>query len=79
MRSALVATLRSGHIAGVGLDVFATEPLPASHSLTAFDNVLLTPHVACNTPEATVKLLDIASDNVAQYAGGSPINVLNPR
>ena len=75
--NALVAALRSGHVAGAGLDVFATEPIPKTHPLTAFDNVLLTPHVAYNTPEATAKLLDIAIDNVVQYASGSPINVVN--
>jgi phosphoglycerate dehydrogenase-like enzyme len=45
---ALVDALRSGQIAGAGLDVFRYEPLPPEHPLLelAGDNVILTPHVA---------------------------------
>ncbi|MCZ6888220.1 MAG: D-2-hydroxyacid dehydrogenase [Gammaproteobacteria bacterium] len=38
--------LESGRIAGAGLDVFETEPLPADHRLWRMENVLITPHVA---------------------------------
>lgn len=44
--AALVAALEEGRIGGVGLDVFETEPLPASSKLRSFDNVLLSPHVS---------------------------------
>jgi len=43
---ALIAALQSGHIAEATLDVFATEPLPASSPLWDMDNVLITPHLA---------------------------------
>ena len=43
--NALVAALRSGGIAGAGLDAFIDEPLPAQHALTGCPNVLLSPHV----------------------------------
>lgn len=42
---ALVAALRSGQIAGAGLDVFVEEPLPEQHPLMAIEHVVLTPHV----------------------------------
>lgn len=43
---ALVGALRSGHLAGAGLDVFEAEPLMAGHPLTTLDTVVLTSHAA---------------------------------
>ncbi len=73
---ALLTALRSGHVAAAGLDVYNQEPLPSDHPLVALDNVLLTPHVAFNTPEATQALLDISIDNIVHYYRGDPINVV---
>jgi phosphoglycerate dehydrogenase-like enzyme len=42
----LVEALRSGHLAGAGLDVFATEPLPNDHPLWDMPQVVITPHVS---------------------------------
>lgn len=44
---ALIAALRDGQIGGVGLDVFETEPIPTDRleALTAFENVVITPHI----------------------------------
>jgi D-3-phosphoglycerate dehydrogenase len=49
--TALVAALRSGAIAGAGIDVFEQEPVPADHPLLTMDNVLVTPHALCWTDE----------------------------
>lgn len=73
---ALLAALRSGHVAAAGLDVYHAEPLSGDHPLLALDNVLLTPHVAFNTPEATHSLLDITIDNIVSYFRGTPANVV---
>ncbi len=73
---AMVEALGSGRIAAAGLDVFAEEPLPADHPLLALDNVVLSPHVAWNTPEATALLLDTAIGNLERYYAGDPINIV---
>lgn len=49
---ALIKALENKEIAGAGLDVFETEPLPADNPLRRMDNVILTPHNAYNTVEA---------------------------
>jgi D-3-phosphoglycerate dehydrogenase len=74
--AALLTALRSGHVAAAGLDVYQHEPLPSDHPLLSLDNVLLTPHVAFNTPEATLALLDISIDNIVHYYRGDPINIV---
>ncbi|MDH5537445.1 MAG: hydroxyacid dehydrogenase, partial [Betaproteobacteria bacterium] len=49
--STLAAALRSGHVAGAGVDVWIEEPPPLSHPLLAFDNVIATYHTAGVTHE----------------------------
>ena len=49
---ALVGALRSGRLAGAGLDVYESEPLPADSPLLKMDNVMLAPHNANSSPAA---------------------------
>lgn len=74
--AAMIAGLRCGRIAAAGLDVFAEEPMSAGHPLLALDNVVLSPHVAWNTPEATALLLDTAIANLERYYAGNPVNIV---
>jgi D-3-phosphoglycerate dehydrogenase len=67
--AALVEALQSGRIAHAGLDVFAVEPLPAGHPLTALENVTLSAHSAFRTPEATENLLRAGIAHCRRRAG----------
>jgi len=49
---ALAVALRDGRIAGAGLDVYESEPKPPQQ-LIGFDNLIITPHLAGWSPEAT--------------------------
>ena len=68
--AALIEALTTGRIGGAGLDVFATEPLPAGHPLTKLDNVVLTPHCAGITPEAMEAGLRMAVENIWAFLDG---------
>jgi D-3-phosphoglycerate dehydrogenase len=74
--AALVDALSSRRIAGAGLDVFATEPLPPGHPLTALDNVVLTPHCAGITPEALEAGLRMSVENIWAFLEGRAQNVV---
>jgi len=69
---ALVAALRSGHLAGAGLDVYDLEPLPPDHPLLACDRAVLTPHSADQNPEGIDLLNGGCVDNVIAYLEGRP-------
>lgn len=67
---ALVETLRTGRLAGAGLDVFATEPLPAGSPLRALPNVVLTPHIGWKVDEVFHEWAAIAADQLEAYLDG---------
>lgn len=71
----LVRALAEGRIGGAAIDAFEQEPLPADHPLLQAPNLLLTPHVGFNTPEATAELLRLTLDNLLAFAAGRPQNM----
>jgi len=64
---ALADALRTGKLAGAGLDVFAQEPVPRDSALLSLPNVVLTPHTAGTTPEALANGLNLCAENVICY------------
>ena len=73
----LVEVLQSQRLAGAGLDVFETEPLPADSPMRLLPNVVLTPHAAGITREATEAGLTMAIRNVLAFRDGAPLHVVN--
>ena len=71
-QQALVAALAEQSIAGAGLDVYATEP-HAPDALTAFPNVVLTPHVGGHTIESHMAMQDCVIANLEAYFAGRPL------
>jgi phosphoglycerate dehydrogenase-like enzyme len=64
--AALVSAIQSNAIGGAALDVTDPEPLPEDHPLWGFENVLITPHNAGNTPKYYERLADILAENLRQ-------------
>jgi len=77
---ALVAALKAGRPGMAAVDVYEKEPVrDPGYPLFALDNVVCTPHVGYVTREEyEIQFTDIF-DQIAAYAAGTPINVVNPR
>lgn len=76
----LVAALRSGRLAGAGLDVAAPEPLPADHPLWTLPGVLMTPHVAVMGAPNQARREAVLIENCRRFAAGEPLlNVVDKR
>ena len=74
----LIAALRSGRIAGAGIDVFDVEPPPPDHPFRTMDNVVVTPHLGYVTSETLIAFYSDTLDAVVAFANGAPIRVANP-
>jgi phosphoglycerate dehydrogenase-like enzyme len=70
----LTAALAAGEIAGAGLDVFETEPLPAEHPLWRMENVILTPHVAGYGPQIAERHLGVLLENIRRFRRGEALH-----
>jgi phosphoglycerate dehydrogenase-like enzyme len=69
----LVKALKRGWLAGAGLDVFETEPLPENSPLWAMENVIITPHVSGFTPFYDERVTDLFAENLRRYLAGEPL------
>jgi phosphoglycerate dehydrogenase-like enzyme len=76
----LIRALREGWIAGAGLDVFESEPLPQDSPLWEMENVIITAHYAGLTPYYNQRAMAIFLDNLRRYQAGEPMrNVVDKR
>lgn len=76
---ALVQALRAGHLAGAALDVFAQEPLPPESPLWDEPGVLLTAHIAGNSPRYEERATELFLENLRRYLEGLDLlNVYDP-
>lgn len=75
-REALIRALTEGWIAGAGLDVFETEPLPADDPLRTLPNVLATPHLGYVTERNYRTFYGEVVEDIAAFLEGAPVRVL---
>jgi len=70
---ALVKALDSKKLAGAGLDVTDPEPLPQGHPLWKFPNVVVTPHVAGNSPGSYARRVGVFKENISHFVRNEPM------
>ncbi len=71
--NALIKALKKGWIAGAGLDVFETEPLPADSPLWGMDNVIISPHISGMTPAYDERVVDLFVTNLRRFLANEPL------
>jgi len=73
----LCDALNSGKVAGAAVDVVSAEPIAATNPLLMAKNCIITPHIAWAPKESRTRLMKIAVENLAAFAAGNPVNIVN--
>ena len=71
---ALIAAMRSGRIAGAGLDVTSVDPIPSDSPLWELPNTIITPHVAVESVKMSDAVVDFWCENVRRFAQDQPLS-----
>jgi phosphoglycerate dehydrogenase-like enzyme len=74
---ALIRFLKSGKIAGAGLDTYWREPLPKEHPFWGMKNVIVSPHVAGMSDIYVEQAVTIFEENLRRFIKGERRNLLN--
>jgi len=74
--AAMLAALRDKKIAGAGLDVFDTEPLPTDHPLRKMHNVVLTPHLGYVSEQNYKHYFAGVVEDIRGFLDGKPVRAL---
>lgn len=75
-QDALLAALHEGRIAGAGVDVFDTEPLPADHPMRTAPRLLATPHLGYVSRNNYLRYYGQAVEDIEAYLAGTPVRLL---
>jgi phosphoglycerate dehydrogenase-like enzyme len=77
---ALIEALKTGKIAGAGLDTFKVEPLPLSSKLWEMPNVIITPHIGGTREDYDALVADVFCENLKRYLSGKKLlNIINKK
>ena len=72
--AALLDALRSGRIAGAGIDAHGAEPLPADSPFWTAPNTILTPHNGATTAATRMRGVRIFIENLRRFRAGQPLH-----
>jgi D-3-phosphoglycerate dehydrogenase len=75
----LIAALQAKSIAGAGLDVFDTEPLPLDHPFRTLDNVVITPHLGYVSEQNYRKYFPDIVEDIRAWLDGKPVRVIEAK
>jgi phosphoglycerate dehydrogenase-like enzyme len=76
--AALAEAVRTGKLAGAGLDGVENEPLPADHELLQDPNIIVTPHIGGGTADLADVIIPMLVDDLKLFAAGdSPAHIAN--
>ena len=76
---ALIDALKSGKIAGAGLDVFDHEPLPLDHPYRTMDNVVITPHLGYVSTQNYSRYFPDIVEDIRGWLDGKPVRVIEAK